>query len=41
VVKLLVRAGASKAVRNRDGIAAADAAKARGFTEIAALLERG
>jgi ankyrin repeat protein len=40
-VKVLVDAGASKAIRNREGVAAADAARMRGFDGIASLLERG
>ncbi len=36
VVDLLLQAGAKKTLRNRDGVAAADAAAARGFDAVAA-----
>jgi len=39
-VQALLVAGADRRLRNRDGVAAADAARARGFAEVAALLVR-
>ena len=38
VVDLLLKAGAKRSLRNRDGQAAADAALARGFDRIASLI---
>jgi ankyrin repeat protein len=39
VVQALVAAGASRKLRNRDGVAASDAAKARNFGNVVALLD--
>jgi ankyrin repeat protein len=36
VVDMLLQAGAKKTLRNRDGVAAADAAAARGYDAVAA-----
>jgi ankyrin repeat protein len=40
ICRLLVSAGANRALRNRDGTSAADAAASRGFTALAQDISR-
>ena len=41
VVRLLVEAGADRSIADRDGVTPLAHARARGYTEIASLLEKG